>query len=288
MIACFAPAKINLALHVTGRRDDGYHLLDSLVVFAEIGDRIVLRPARELSLSVTGPRAQGVPTDRANLVWRAADWLGGKHGAAITLEKTLPPAGGIGGGSSDAASAIKGLCALWDRPEPPFDATLALGADVPVCLYGKPARMRGIGEQICPLPPLPPLWVVLVNAGIEVPTGPIFKALRTVDNPPLPDPDWHDLASFTNYLCHARNDLETPARDLVPEISTVLAHINAQPGCLMARMSGSGGTCFGLFGSAGAADEAADAISRTHPAWWAASGAVRDAGLARPGTTQAE
>jgi len=269
-----APAKVNLALHVTGRRDDGYHLLDSLVVFADIGDRISVRDAPELSLSVTGPRAGGVPTDSSNLVWQAAEWLGQPHGAEITLEKHLPHAGGIGGGSSDAAATIHALCSLWNRPPPSPEETLSLGADLPVCLFAKPARMRGVGEVIEPLPPLPPLWLVLANAGVEVPTGPVFKSLERTDNPPLPEPDWTDLASLVAYLCRARNDLEPPARALVPDIGQVIAHLNAQPGCLMARMSGSGGTCFGLFAHEEAARMAATVIGKANPAWWVDAGAV--------------
>ncbi|AHM03854.1 4-diphosphocytidyl-2-C-methyl-D-erythritol kinase [Roseibacterium elongatum DSM 19469] len=277
MIQEFAPAKVNLALHVTGRRDDGYHLLDSIVVFADIGDRLTISDAPDLSLSVTGPRAADIPTDSRNLVWRAAEWLAAGRGAAITLDKTLPPAGGIGGGSSDAASALRGLSDLWARPRPAPQEVLPLGADVPVCLFGRPARMQGIGEVVCDLPDLPALWMVLANAGVEVPTGPVFKALTHAENAALPEPDWTDLPSLVAYLCHARNDLEAPARALVPVIGEVLDHLEAQPGCLLARMSGSGGTCFGLFGSAEAAQMAAARIGESKPDWWVDSGAVRAA-----------
>ncbi len=269
----FAPAKVNLALHVTGRRADGYHLLESIVVFADLGDGIDIAPSADLSLTVTGPRAAGVPADRRNLIWQAAELFAPGQGAAITLDKHLPHAGGIGGGSADAAATLRGLAEFWTQPLPDAAAILSLGADVPVCLFGKPARMSGIGEVVAPLPPLPPLWIVLVNPGIEVPTGAVFKALGTPDNPPLPEipaEGWPEAAALAAWLCRARNDLEPPARALVPEIARVIDHLNAQPGCLLARMSGSGGTCFGLFAAEDAASQAAQAL-QDRPDWWVAA-----------------
>nr|WP_239025439.1 4-(cytidine 5'-diphospho)-2-C-methyl-D-erythritol kinase [Roseibacterium persicicum] len=258
-------------MHVTGRRADGYHLLDSLVVFAGAGDWIDLHPSDALSLTVTGPRAAGVPVDRRNLIWRAAELFPAGQGAAITLDKHLPAAGGIGGGSADAAAALRGLAALWGRPLPGPDAVLSLGADVPVCLFGRPARMSGIGEMLAPLPPLPPAWLVLVNPGVEVPTGPVFKALATPDNPPLPDlpaAGWPDVAALAGWLAAARNDLEAPARGLVPVIGTLIDALAGQPGCRLARMSGSGGTCFGLFADAASARAAAAQLAAAEPGWW--------------------
>lgn len=273
----FAPAKVNLALHVTGRQADGYHLLESVVVFAATGDWLTIAPAERLSLRVSGPRAVGVPDDGRNLIWRAAELLGPGLGAAITLDKHLPAAGGIGGGSADAAAALRGLAALWGRPLPDAGAVLSLGADVPVCLFGRPARMAGIGEDITPLPPLPPLWLVLVNAGVAVPTGPVFKALARADNPPLlmmPPQGWPSADALAQWLAQTRNDLEGPARTLVPQIGDVIAAIAAQKGCLLARMSGSGGTCFGLFATAQSAREAAAALSTQDPVWWVQDAAV--------------
>lgn len=267
----FAPAKVNLALHVTGRRPDGYHLLDSLVVFADVGDWLRIEPSESLSLTVTGPRAAGVPADRRNLIWRAAELFPPGLGAEITLEKHLPHAGGVGGGSADAAAALRGLADLWDLPLPGPDAVLSLGADVPVCLMGRPARMSGIGEALSLLPPLPPLWLVLVNPGVEVPTGAVFSALERRDNSPLPDiPEdgWAAAAEMAGWLCRGRNDLEAPALAEVPVIGEVLGLLNARPGCLLARMSGSGGTCFGLFADAGAAADAARMIGAERPEWW--------------------
>ncbi len=267
----FAPAKVNLALHVTGRRDDGYHLLDSVVVFAGVGDWLTLAPSDALSLTVTGPRAQGVPADRRNLIWRAAELFAPGRGAAITLEKHLPHAGGIGGGSADAAAALHGLSALWQVAMPDARAVLSLGADVPVCVAGRPMQMSGIGEVLAPLPPLPPLWLVLVNAGVEVPTGAVFSALERRENPPLPAmpaEGWADAAGFAGWLCDTRNDLEPPALATVPVIGEVLDRLNARPGCLLARMSGSGGTCFGLFADEAAAGAAAQRLAGDMPDWW--------------------
>jgi 4-diphosphocytidyl-2-C-methyl-D-erythritol kinase len=214
----FAPAKVNLALHVTGRRDDGYHLLDSLVVFIGVGDWLDIRKAQGLALSVSGPRAEGVPTDRGNLIWRAAEAFSVDRGAAIHLEKHLPHAAGIGGGSADAGAALCGLSELWDMPIPDRHALLSIGADIPVCVASKPARMRGIGDVLDPVPRIPPLWAVLVNPGIGVPTGPVFKALKSVENPALPNPDWADAEGFLSWLEMTRNDLEPAARALVPAI----------------------------------------------------------------------
>jgi 4-diphosphocytidyl-2-C-methyl-D-erythritol kinase len=273
-VRLFAPAKVNLALHVTGRRADGYHLLDSLVVFAGVGDWLEIAAAPELSLSVTGPRAAGVPADRRNLVWRAAEAFGRPRGAAIRLEKHLPHAGGIGGGSADAGAALRGLSGLWGAPLPTMLALLTIGADIPVCLDSRPARMRGIGETLDPVPPLPPLWLVLVNPGVEVPTGPVFRALARIDNPSMPEPAWTDAESLVAWLGSTRNDLQPAACGLVPEVGEVLAALAAEPGCRLARMSGSGGTCFGLFTEGAAAEASAAGLAARHPGWWVAPAPV--------------
>jgi 4-diphosphocytidyl-2-C-methyl-D-erythritol kinase len=264
----FAPAKVNLALHVTGRRDDGSHLLDSLVVFADVGDRIEIRASRELGLSVSGPRSAGVPTDRSNLVWRAAEAFGTDRGATIRLDKHLPHAGGIGGGSADAGATLRGLSELWRMPLPDSDTLLAIGADIPVCAASAPARMRGIGDILDPVPPIPPLWLVLANPGVEVPTGPVFKALASTDNPPLPEPDWSDAEGLLRWLAATRNDLEPAALSLVPEVGEVLTALAATDGCWLARMSGSGGTCFGVFTGAEAARAGAGHLQDAHRDWW--------------------
>lgn len=263
-----ARAKVNLALHVVGRRADGYHLLDSLVAFADFGDVVTVEPAPSLSLSITGPMAAGLSAGPDNLVLKAAQMLGNPLGAAITLEKRLPIASGIGGGSADAAATMQALGALWGCALPDAGQVLALGADVPVCLAGQSCRMAGIGDQISPIA-LPPAHLVLVNPGVGLSTAAVFGALLCRDNPPLPPAaPMPDAVALAAYLGHCRNDLEAPALSLVPQIGAVLAALQGQTGCLLARMSGSGATCFGLFASASAAEAAATALRAQSGAWW--------------------
>lgn len=264
----FAPAKVNLALHVTGRRSDGYHLLDSAVVFAGVGDWLEIAEAGEMALSVTGPLAAGVPADRSNLVWRAAEAFGRSRGASILVEKYLPNAGGIGGGSADAGAAIRGLSRLWQKPAPDLPRLLEIGADLPVCVPSTPARMRGIGDRLDPLPALPPLWLVLVNPGVPVHTGEVFRALVAVDGTPMPDPDWTDTASLAAWLSRTRNDLESAAIGIAPAVGEALGALSVTEGCLMARMSGSGGTCFGLYARDMSAETAAETLRARYPGWW--------------------
>lgn len=279
--AAFAPAKINLSLHVTGRRDDGYHLLDSLVVFADLGDRVRVTPGRGLRLTVTGPRAAEVPAGGDNLVLRAAA-LFADVDAAIELEKHLPVASGIGGGSSDAAAAMRALATLGYRPAGSAGAfaaaTLALGADIPVCLAARPLRMEGVGEVLSRAPAMPPLGLVLANCGEAVPTRAVFATLGGRFGPPMPRLLPHafdDAAALAAWLAaDTRNDLEPPALTVAPEIGACLAALAALDGCLLARMSGSGATCFGLFADRAGAEAAAVALATAHPGWW-----VRAAGL---------
>lgn len=266
----FAPAKINLCLHVTGRRADGYHLLDSLVVFAGVGDQVSGTLADPPSLSVEGPKAEGLTGEGDNLVLRAARAMG--VSARIVLEKHLPVSSGIGGGSADAAATLRLLARLSGRALPEAAAVLALGADVPVCLAGRPARMTGIGEGLAPLPPLPQAWLVLANPGVALSTPAIFRALARADNAPLPRdlPRLRSAADLAAFMMMQRNDLEPPALALEPVIGRVKAALSAQAGCLMARMSGSGATCFGLFADPLAAHAAARAIRAAEPGWWLA------------------
>lgn len=270
----FAPAKVNLALHVTGQRADGYHLLDSLVVFADAGDRIMADPAETLTLRITGPRAAALPASDDNLVLRAARAMG--VAAAITLEKHLPVASGIGGGSSDAAATLRALSRLSGKPLPDAATVLSLGADVPVCLAPRAIRMSGIGETLTPLPhALPPAWLVLVNMGQAVSTPQVFKAMTRRDNAGLqPLPRLKDTAELAAWLTMQRNDLEAAALTLLPEIARVKTALTAQQGCLLARMSGSGATCFGLFADPLSAHAAAESIRRDRPDWWVADGSV--------------
>ena len=269
----FAYAKINLCLHVTGQRADGYHLLDSLVVFAGIGDGLRATPAAEITLRIDGPFAADIPGGDDNLVLRAARCLG--IDAAVVLEKHLPVASGIGGGSADAAAALRVLAALADVALPDAAAVLALGADVPVCLAGRPVRMQGVGEVLTALPALPECHVVLVNPGVAVATPAVFKALPNKDNPAISAmPACGSAAELAAWLRDQRNDLEAPAMDLAPVIGEVKAALAARPGCLLARMSGSGATCFGLFASAELAKAAAGILRADAPAWWVAAAPV--------------
>ena len=279
----FASAKVNLTLHVTGQRADGYHLLDSLVVFCGIGDVLQAALAEKLTLTLTGPFAPEIPPGDGNLVLRAARQFAGDMGVAFTLAKHLPPASGIGGGSADAAAAIRAVLRLHsgiggNAAGEKIDAgkVLGLGADVPVCLASAPARMRGIGDMLTPINALPEIYIALVNPRVAVPTPAVFSALATRQNPAMPDdlPNWPDARALAKWLKTQRNDLQPAAVGIAPVISDVLRCIAAQPDALIARMSGSGATCFGLFETEAAATTAVDAIGAAYPNWWAASGQV--------------
>jgi 4-diphosphocytidyl-2-C-methyl-D-erythritol kinase len=274
-----APAKINLALHVTGRRADGYHLIETLAVFTRFGDRLTLAPADEDSLAVTGPFAGSVPADETNLVLRARDSLRRDSGGAgrpvsIVLEKNLPVASGVGGGSSDAAAALRGLARLWklDIGEAELARIgLQLGADLPMCLAAQPLIARGIGEDLSPAPDFPALGLVLVNPGVAVSTANVFGALERRDNAPLPPlPRTVDFHSLRAWLESTRNDLEPAARAVQPAVGDALTALN-RAGAGFARMSGSGATCFGLFETGNVAKRAAVAIRSRRPDWFVAA-----------------
>lgn len=275
-----AQAKINLTLHVTGRRDDGYHLLDSLVVFADVADQLTATPAADLRLDVSGPFSQGVPTDQANLVLKAANLLQDLRrvtaGAAIKLEKHLPNAAGIGGGSADAACALGLLAEMWGVPPLDPGEALALGADVPVCMAGpRPVLMRGIGEDLTTPPRLPDFALVLVNPKVNVPTAGIFQGLASRNNAPMDDlAAGIDLDNFTKWLARQRNDLLPPARNLAPVIDEALAKLSAQPAVQHVGMSGSGATCWGLVRNMADARHAARAIQVSEMSWWVAPAEV--------------
>lgn len=263
----FAPAKVNLALHVTGRRADGYHLLDSLVVFADVGDRIDAAPSDQLSLVITGPQAAYLAVDDDNLVLRAARLIQAK--SALTLHKVLPIASGIGGGSADAAATLRLLARVGDQPVPGPDALLTLGADVPVCMAGNSVRMEGVGEVITPFA-APRVWAVLANPGVALSTPAVFRALARRDNPALPArlPAFNGVEDFAAFLLGQRNDLEEPAMALAPAIAECKSALARQDGCLLARMSGSGATCFGLFANEAFARTAAAKVQAAHSGWW--------------------
>jgi 4-diphosphocytidyl-2-C-methyl-D-erythritol kinase len=272
-----APAKINLYLHVTGRRPDGYHLLDSLVVFAAAGDHLAAAPAEDLSLAIDGPFGGTLAAEPDNLVLRAARALAGQAGiparAALRLTKNLPVASGIGGGSADAAAALRLLASLWQVPGASPDLALRLGADVPVCLASRPARMQGVGEVLSAAPMLPDFGLVLVNPGVAVATPAVFRARQVGFRPPADLPAaWFDAAAMAAGLACLANDLEAPAIALAPVIGEVLNALAALPGARLARMSGSGATCFALFDDVPAATVAARAVAR--PGWWVWGGGV--------------
>lgn len=275
-----APAKINLALHVTGRRDDGYHLLESLTVFTRFGDRLQAFPSDEDGFSVSGRYAEDAPADGGNLVLKARDALRAAtrvHDTppvTIALEKNLPVASGIGGGSSDAAAALRLLARLWNLDISGAELArigLSLGADVPMCLAARPLVARGVGEDVATLPSFPPLGLVLVNPGVAVSTPQVFAGLRKRDNPPLPPLSRHlDFHSLRNWLETTRNDLEPAAGEIQPAIGAALRALRkADAG--FARMSGSGATCFGLFETGNVAKRAAAAIRARHPDWFVAA-----------------
>jgi 4-diphosphocytidyl-2-C-methyl-D-erythritol kinase len=276
-----APAKVNLFLHVLGRRADGYHLLDSLVVFADVGDTLRAEPAKTLSLTVEGPFAGRLAAEPDNLVLRAARALateaGVSAGGRLVLAKHLPVASGIGGGSADAAAALRLLCRLWRiEPDPGDLARLAgaLGADVPVCLDGRASRMGGIGDHLEPVAGLPPCGIALVNPGMALATAEVFRVRIGPWSARAELPAaWRDAGELAGDLRRQRNDLQPAAIALCPVIGNALSLLEAVPGCLLARMSGSGATCFGLFADAIMARRAASGLQR--PGWWCWGGGLR-------------
>jgi 4-diphosphocytidyl-2-C-methyl-D-erythritol kinase len=279
-----ARAKLNLYLHVLGRRADGYHALDSLVAFADVGDVLTVSPAETLQLEIAGPFAPALASERPenNLVWRAATRLAETAGvpprARLSLEKNLPVASGIGGGSADAAAVLLLLSELWGVRMAEAEIqrlAFSLGADVPMCVKGMPLFAGGAGEDLTPAPALPPAHVVLVNDGTALATkdvfarrsGPFSETARFSQAPA-------DARALARLLAQRRNDLEAPARSLAPSIATVIEALAAEPGCLLARMSGSGATCFGLFAERTEAKKARARLASARPRWWLAMAAL--------------
>lgn len=271
-----APAKVNLYLHVTGRRDDGYHLLDTLVVFAGLGDLITVAPAEKISLATEGLFADEIPDGPDNLVLKAAHLLanhaGTKAGAEITLQKDLPVASGIGGGSADAAAVLIALSKLWGLDLGEDDLAnlgLTLGADVPMCVKGRALFVGGIGEDFADAPKMPKAGLLLVNPLKPVPTPAVFKervgpytAADRFDGP------IRDAEHLAELLSSRTNNLADPARRVEPHVGGVLDELASLPGILLSRMSGSGGTCFGLFQELDMAAQAAVALGKAQPNWW--------------------
>lgn len=285
-----ARAKVNLTLHVLGRRTDGYHDLESLVAFADCADSLSFVPADHSTLVVTGPRAAECGALDDNLILKAARNFAERvptlRGGAFSLDKHLPAAAGIGGGSADAAAALRllaqanGIAA--DDPRL-LDAARTTGADVPVCLGSSSCIMRGVGERLAPLK-MPRFPCVLVNPGVPVATKDVFGAIGLKPGESfegdgqLSSAGWPaDTASFEEWIgaiVAGRNDLEQPSMQIQPVIADVLARLRTEEGCRLARMSGSGATCFGLFADDGSAARAASRIQVDHPRWWVAAGAL--------------
>lgn len=264
-------------LHVGDKRADGFHALESLVVFADVGDALTFEPADELSLTIDGPFAKGLEAEADNLVLRAARALAAQAGRAsharIHLTKNLPVASGIGGGSADAAATLRGLAQLWNLDIYMEDLRAlaeTLGSDVPVCVDSKPSWMEGRGEIVSRALKMPPAAMVLVNPGVAVPTAKVFAGLKTrhgvgaLEHIVFEREVW----TLTEFLKTTANDLEAPALAIAPQIGDALAALRSQPGVALARMSGSGATCFALFNDDQGAPQAADAIKTAHPDWW--------------------
>ena len=277
-LALVGRAKVNLFLHVTGRRDDGRHELVSLIVRTGFGDRLRLAPAARDELVLGGPfaRALGGGERRDNLAWRALEAarlrFGGPAGLRLELVKNIPVAAGLGGGSADAAAVLRGLPALTGaEPEAETLATLgaALGADVPACLWPGAVAVSGIGERCREAPLLPPCALVLVHAGTPLATAAVYAARRGAFGRPAPlDGPPADFDALVAALAARRNDLEPAAVGLAPCVAEVLERLRRLPQVRLARMSGSGGVCFGLVADLAAARRAAAALRRERPGWW--------------------
>jgi 4-diphosphocytidyl-2-C-methyl-D-erythritol kinase len=280
-----ARAKINLALHVLGRRADGFHLIDSLVVFAEVGDTLTAAPldGGAVDFAVDGQFADHLATTpvRDNLVLRAAEQLMKAHpaktnkGVGLKLTKRLPIAAGLGGGSADAAAALRLLNRYWElklAPAQLAELGLRIGSDVPICLASRPLHAEGIGEKVKPLPGIPALPVVLINPGIEMATRKVFRRLHHEERTPMwPLPKgFPTIMEFVHWLRMTRNDLFEPAKLEAKVVGAVVKALGADPECLLARMSGSGATAFGIFNTSAAATRAADRLRAKHPKWWVA------------------
>ncbi len=273
-----AHAKINLALHVTGQRPDGFHLLDTLVVFTQFGDRILLSPCRDDRAKVVfetrGPFADKLGVDDHNLVMQAANALAQLISepvapVTITLEKNLPVASGIGGGSADAAATLLALKDFW-LPDTELDLAViaaGLGSDVAMCLHAKPLRAQGIGEMVTPLNSAKPLALVLVNPGVPVETAAVFKRLSRKENPAISNEPMTKLPGIRQ-IAVLRNDLERSAMAVAPVIAEVLTTLADSQGCRIARMSGSGATCFGVYNTFSQAEAAMNTVKTKRPDWW--------------------
>ncbi len=280
----FAPAKLNLYLHILGKDQRGYHLLDSLVAFADVGDELRARAAPAFALSIEGPFAAGLESGEDNLITRAAHRLaiaaGRTPAVALTLRKALPVASGIGGGSADAAATLRLLCRMWGLDpagETVREVARSLGSDVPVCVASRPCFMGGTGERLDGCPSLPPAFIVLANPGVACPTKEVFAARA---GPFAPEGRFdiapRDASELAGILERRGNGLAAAAIGVRPEISTVLAALEATRDCLLVRMLGSGATCLALYAAAAQARDAAETVRKAHGGWWVKAGKLLD------------
>ncbi len=275
----WAPAKINLFLHVLGKRTDGYHTLQSLMIFTPtIADIISVQESEITEVRITGPYAAGLMADDTNLVMRAAKVLqavaGPQKPVLLTLEKHLPVASGIGGGSADAAAAMRLLMRWWqiELPEEQiYNMAVRLGSDVPACIRSQPVFVEGVGEQLTPVALPCALAMVLVNPAVPLSTAEVFGHISPQDRSSCIMPQCDTVDELVSWLHTTTNDLESAATQIVPEINDVLTALNDQAGCRLARMSGSGATCFGIFSSPADAAQAVIAIKKIQPKWWVQS-----------------
>ena len=268
-VAALSRAKVNLHLQVLGKRSDGYHLLDSLVAFPNIGDDIFIELAEEITLEIGGTFGGGLSIEK-NLILIAANLLHqGSMGALITLNKELPISSGLGGGSSNAAVVLKMLSKLWDQPLPSPTQLVSLGADVPVCLNWDLRRMTGIGEKLEKVDEPPTMWIVLVNRGEKISTRSVFESIKSfsIENP-VSSPVFKTRDLFLEYLISRGNDLEIPVVEKFPQIQNLLDAIKKTNGCSISRMSGSGATCFGVFLKKDDAYIASKQLSKSFPSGW--------------------
>tara|TARA_B100000902_G_scaffold331870_1_gene329489 strand:+ start:1120 stop:1953 length:834 start_codon:yes stop_codon:yes gene_type:complete len=274
MISEFAPAKINLSLHVVGQKSNGYHLLDSIVSFANIGDNIRIAPKRLGTLQVTGPFAKDLPVSAQNLVLKATSLFGNIKPSQITLEKNIPVTSGIGGGSADAAATVRLLSKLYQKPEPPIEKLVSLGADVPVCMQRGIVRMMGVGEEIINLSPAPKVGILLVNPRKALSTAEVFNAVKEKNNSGVNLQGFIEkkLTSWFDWINSMRNDLTASAIDLIPEIRFILDKLITCDGARVVRMSGSGATCFALFEDFDLLQDAKNKISKECPSFWCEAG----------------
>ena len=275
-ISVFAPAKINLYLHITAKRDDNYHLIESLIVFANYGDKITVTPSEKFELQINGQFAPYIKPNNDNLVIKAAMLLakasGIKPTGNIKLTKNLPIASGIGGGSADAAAALLALRKLWDIPisnEDMSNLAIELGADVAICLHGTASIVTGIGEKINPAPILPKFWLVLVNPNLLVSTAEVFAAYKDKFSTPQPmNTQPKDLEELISLLSNRGNDLTGASISIAPVIKEVIEVLEATPNTVLSRLSGSGATCFAIFRTKSDAEAAARKLARKYPKWW--------------------